>query len=86
MAFWTPAGYDIENLPPGQSASIYLVVRGWNIRRFINGIEFRQYKFHRLPEDALSDLQLQLDDEPMDLRLLSPDELQRRMKRYRIRP
>jgi hypothetical protein len=86
MALWTPARYDVENLPPCQQASIYLVAGGWNIKRLINGIEFRHYKPHPLPEEALRELQTQIDQETTDLRALSPAELQRRMKRYRITP
>jgi len=86
MALWTPARYDVESLPPGQQASIYLATGGWNIKRLINGIEFRQYKPHALPEEALRELQFQIDQEATDLRSLSSGELQRRMKRYRATP
>jgi hypothetical protein len=85
-SLWKPGRYEIANLPPGQSASIFEVAGGWNITRLVNDIEFRQHKYHRLPEEALSDLQLQVDEERVDLRQLSRGELQRLMKRYRSTP
>jgi hypothetical protein len=86
MALWTPARYDVEHLPHGQQASIYLAAGGWNIKRLINGVEFRQYKPHALPEEALRDLQFQIDQEATDLCSVSSGELQRRMRRYRVTP
>lgn len=85
-SLWKPGRYEIANLPEGQSASIFEGFRGWTITRFVSGMEFRQYKCHRSPEEALADLQLQINQERLDLRQLSPGELQRLMKRYRFTP
>lgn len=83
-SLWNPGRYEIANLPEGQSASIFEAPQGWSITRLVNGTEFRQYKRYARPEDALADLQLQIDGERGDLRQLSAGELQRLMKRYRF--
>lgn len=81
-SLWKPGRYEVANLPEGQSASIFEGSRGWNITRLVNGMEFRQYRCRRVPEEALADLQRQIDEERVDLRQLSSGELQRLMKRY----